>query len=247
MDHDRDCEISGHKLVFSSFDGVVEDVQHWTETQVWSEGGGHVPSRYGGYAQAAVVRSRSRHHLRARILWSDGRRASDDLPGRVALSPGDPVGLLAAENSTTKIWQWAGVVNFMTGVHYPVGSASSVAPLRPRTILDYVGLLAVAMDATVLVGLSALAAGVTGFVLWSLLDSVTPNSSSPFSIILLAFASYIVLAFVSTVEWTKRRKTGEAAYAMETTKIMRTMMDGRSHKVGSPVATAAESAITAVG
>lgn len=130
-----------HEIHFSQFAGVVEDLQHWTSTQTWTEGGVWVHPQYGGWVQAPITRARTDHHQRVRVLWDGGNRSTVDLPGHVQLSKGDRVIFVAAENKIARLWGWTGVVNATTKAAFAVANAEAVARYSPKGIMARIGAL----------------------------------------------------------------------------------------------------------
>ena len=141
--------VSEQLIEFSPFKGIVEDVQSWTNTQVWSEGGGgYVFPQYGGWVQAPTIRSRSVHNLRVRILWENGKRSTIDLPGNVQLCANDKVVCIACENTLDKVWQWAGVANLTTNTWFGFGEFGNVAKIKAKGIVGNLGHILLVMIVT---------------------------------------------------------------------------------------------------
>lgn len=47
--------VFGYQIEFSQFHCVVEDLQHWSTTQTWTEGGGGwVHPQYGGWVDVSA-------------------------------------------------------------------------------------------------------------------------------------------------------------------------------------------------
>lgn len=136
------CTASGQHIEFTPYAGIIEDLQNWTTTQSWSEGGGgYVHPTYGGWVEAPTIRTHSTHHVRVRVLWDGGRRSTLDLPGHVQLSMGDKAIFMVAENKAAKVWQWCGVANQTTETWFGIGDLKDVAKVKVTGVLNHLGMI----------------------------------------------------------------------------------------------------------
>lgn len=132
--------VFGQDIVFSSFSGVIEDVQSWTTNSVWSEGGGgYVHPQYGGYVEAPMVYSLSDHHLRVRVAWDNGEIEYVDIPGYVKIGMGDAVKFISCVNNSNKMYHWVALVNVATGNWYIFGDIFGITKFYPSCFAEKVG------------------------------------------------------------------------------------------------------------
>jgi hypothetical protein len=240
--------VFGHQIEFSQFHGVVEDLQHWSTTQTWTEGGGGwVHPQYGGWVEAPVTRSRTDHHQRVRVLWASGERSTVDLPGHVQLSKGDHAVFLVAENKAARLWAWTGGVNFTIRTTFAVGDAGGVARYSPKGILAKIGALywsvrAATGDARTVVlawiMMTGLAAFVVNIPIYQLnkliLDSGFRHSNWADGY-WVAVAIVAVAAFVGWQRFMADLKAGAGVYDGERSKLLQTILQTKQNVVAPAI------------
>lgn len=207
------CELFGQEVGFISFDGSVTYVQNWTTQQTWSSGvGGWVDPRFGGYVQAPTIHSSSTHHIRVRVVWSDGKHSSVDLSGHIHVSVGDRLVLLAGDNKRAKIWQWTGVAILTTEELFLIGDPSDISKVRGNGIAEKLGFFLIRCLIQQVEGLIKLV--IVGSILSvmsaAILSSVFQSDFKGY--FALSAIALGIIAIIGSIKFTIKAKKAEISY-----------------------------------
>ena len=116
-------KIAGTNVGIFSEVCIVEHVHLYSETEVWSSGGGSFAGSSGStIVIPAKVRSETKHFKKVRIAWSNGNKETLTFPGEVSAEKGDQLKMLFLSTGKQKNSTLIAVKNLDENLYWELAS-----------------------------------------------------------------------------------------------------------------------------
>lgn len=120
-------KVNNDEIIFWSFTGVVLSQNKYSETRVWSSGGGGHVGPHGGHVAAAQTHSSATTKQEFWLKLDDGKEESINLSGYdIPIRESQKISVLMAQTKTSKSAYYVSLINHNSGVTHKINGAEEL-------------------------------------------------------------------------------------------------------------------------